>query len=189
MNSVVDWFGAGFITLDPLLQDLHQYGGTLSGVVDLEYGSGLAGFIGRKLAPKLGLPLLSGKVDFEVNISHANGVLMWDRQFCKSHKMSSIFVPHGQYPDGYWSESTGKLSLELGIEVREGGWYWKQRKVKFMDVQLPLWFFPASQAYKRITNGMYEFSVTFTLPLLGKLVSYSGVLTPKTTPVIHSRLI
>jgi hypothetical protein len=180
MNSVVaDWFGDEFLKLNPLLQELHQYGGTLSGVVDLEYGSGLAGFIGRRLAPKLGLPILSGKIDFEVNISHANGVLTWDRQFYKNHKMSSVFAAHGQYPDGYWSESTGKFSLELGVEVREGGWYWIQRKVKFMGVQLPLWLFPTSQAYKRIKNGMYEFSVTFTLPFLGKLVSYSGVLTPK----------
>ena len=72
MNSAVsDWFGDEFLLLDPLLQELHKQGGTLSGMVDLEYGSGLAGFIGRWLASKLGLPTLLGKVDFEVNISHA----------------------------------------------------------------------------------------------------------------------
>lgn len=179
MNSAAsDWFGDDFILLDPLLQKLHNQGGTLSGVIDLEYGSGLAGFIGRWLALKLGLPILSGKVDFEVNISHTDGVLIWNRQFCNQYKMSSIFVPHGHYPDGYWSETTGKLTLELGVDVRDGGWYWIQRKVKLMGIQLPLWLFPSSQAYKRIKKGMYEFSVTFSLPIIGKLLSYSGFLKP-----------
>ncbi len=119
-NPVIKWFGKNFSELDPLLQELHRNGGELSGIVNLEFGSGLAGVIGRK------------------------------------------------------------LSLNLGVKILDGGWYWVQRKVKFMEVPMPTWLFPSSHAYKRIKNGMYEFSVTLTLPMIGKLVSYNGVLTPNT---------
>ena len=179
-NPVVDWFGASFKELDPLLQELHRNGGDLTGVVDLEFGSGIAGVIGRSLALKLGLPVKAGKQKFSVSISHQGGALRWARQFDLHHNMVSLFVPHGSFPAGYWSETTGKLALELGVVIKEGGWYWVQRKIKFRGIPLPLWLFPASHAYKRIKNGLYEFSVTFSLPVIGKLLSYSGVLTPKT---------
>ena len=117
--------------------------------MNLEYGSGLNGFIGRLLAIKMGLPIHSGKVDFEVNISHADGVLLWNRQFGKKHKLSSIFTPHGYYPNGYWYETNGKLSFQLGVDIHKGGWYWIQQKVRFMNITLPLYIFPSTQRYKR----------------------------------------
>jgi Domain of unknown function (DUF4166) len=177
-NVVVDWFGNSFIELHPLLQELHLHGGVLSGVVNLEYGSGVSGFIGKRLAAKMGLPTQSGQVDFEVDISHADGLLIWSRRFSKKYKMSSVFMPQGHYPNGYWCEMTGKLAIELGVDIREGGWYWIQREIRFKGILLPLCFFPSIQAYKRIKNGMYEFSVAFSFPFFGKLLSYSGLLTP-----------
>jgi hypothetical protein len=63
-NAVIDWFGESFTALDPLLQDLHRHGGKLSGKVDLKFGSGLAGLIGRRLATKLGLPSQAGKLKY-----------------------------------------------------------------------------------------------------------------------------
>ncbi len=179
-NPVIKWFGKNFSELDPLLQDLHRNGGELSGIVNLEFGSGLAGVIGRKLAIKLGLPNSAGKQNLKVFIAHQGGSLHWIRQFNSNQRMVSVFTPNGHYPTGYWSETTGKLSLNLGVKILDGGWYWIQRKVKFMGVPMPTWLFPSSHAYKRIKNGMYEFSVTLTLPMVGKLVSYNGVLTPNT---------
>jgi hypothetical protein len=177
MTSVVsNWFGTNFIKLHPLLQKLHLRGGHLQGTIDLEFGTGFAGIIGRRLAPKIGLPLKSGAVDFEVCISHTADTLNWVRKFDNNHIMTSLFVPHGEYPTGYWSETTGNLSLELGVDIRDGGWYWVQRKVKLFGVPLPLMLFPSSHAYKRINDNLYEFSVAFTLPIIGKLVSYSGKL-------------
>ena len=93
--------------------------------------------------------------------------------------MVSVFVPHGHYPSGFWRETTGSLSLALGVLIKDGGWYWVVRKVRFMGIPLPLFLFPASKAYKRIHNGQYEFSVSFALPFLGTLVSYSGLLTAR----------
>jgi hypothetical protein len=42
--------------------------------------------------------------------------------------------------------------------------------------------FPRSDAYKRIEGGRYRFQVTFTLPLLGTVLSYAGLLESRTAP-------
>ncbi|WJN58007.1 hypothetical protein [Pseudomonas sp. SO81] len=54
-NSVTSWFGEHFTELHPLLQRLHREGGELAGEVEVRYGQGLAGLLGRRLANKLGL--------------------------------------------------------------------------------------------------------------------------------------
>ena len=182
-NPVTEWFGSNFDELHPMLQELHRHGGELIGNVNLEFGTGLSGKIGRKLAVKLGLPSESGAHDFKVMISHKNGSLHWSRQFNLKHEMLSVFTPNGHYPTGYWAETTGKLSLILGVKIIDGGWHWEQRKIKFMGVPMPSWLFPSSHAYKRINDGMYEFSVTFNLPIIGKLLSYNGKLLPQATLV------
>ncbi len=171
-----NWFGDAFSELDPLLQKLHLQGGKLSGTVKLNYPAGLSGLIGKRIGSKIGLPKQAGYIELDVEITHKPNQLIWSRTFNKSHKMISIFEPHGSYPEGYWSETTGKLSLELGVEIKNHGWHWVQRKVKFLEIPLPLFLFPSSHAYKTINNGKYEFSVVFSLPILGELLSYKGEL-------------
>lgn len=179
MNPVMEWFGPSFQALDPLLQDLHRHGGKLSGEVDIEFGRGLAGMMGRRLAAKVGLPTVPGAYAFEVSITHVGGALRWSRKFNDCTEMVSLFVPHGVYPQGYWRETTGALALDLGVAIRDGGWYWIQRRISIFGVPLPLAWFPKSQAYKRINQGLYEFSVSFRFSLIGQLVRYSGNLTGK----------
>ena len=173
-NSVTTWFGEHFTELHPLLQHLHREGGGLAGEVELRYGQGLAGLLGRRLAKKLGLPAASQRCEMHVDIRHSAACLYWNRRFAGGQSMNSTFVPHGHFPDGYWLESTGKLSLELAVEIRDGGWHWQQRRMLFLGRPLPSWLLPRSQAYKHIENGQYRFSVSFTLPGLGLLFSYTG---------------
>jgi hypothetical protein len=106
MNNIVkDWFGESFKKLDPLLQELHTNGGVLIGKVNLEYNSGVAGFLGRKMGAKLGLPLKGGEYDFEVNILHKEEKLFWSRKFGDNFSMTSEFEPFGRYPSGHWEET------------------------------------------------------------------------------------
>ncbi len=120
---VANWFGEKFFDLHPLLQKLHREGGTLTGEVDLQYGSGLAGHIAPRLAKRLGMPSSPGVMDFNVVIEHTLDSLVWTRVFDQRHIMRSEFIPNGQYPDGYWREATGGIVLDLGVEIRNGGWY------------------------------------------------------------------
>lgn len=175
-NAVTHWFGPRFGALHPLLQAMHQHGGTLRGEVAVEKGRGLAAWIGARLLLRLGLPPGLARTPFAVRISHADGVLHWDRRFGDEHWVCSRFQPFGTWPDGYWIEHTGPVRLRLTVDVIEGGWYWRCLGVHLHGVPLPLWLFPRTTAYKRIEEGRYRFCVRFDLPLLGRVLEYSGAL-------------
>lgn len=176
MNAVMHWFGSGFAQLDPLLQALHSRDSRLRGQVVLRFGAGLGGVLGRHLARRLGFPQRSGPHRLEVVIGHDETTLRWHRCFDDAHCAQSSFSPHGRWPDGYWIERSGPLELELGVDVREGGWHWRTRAARYRGMRIPQRLMPRSTAYKRIENGRYRFHVAFCLPVLGEMVSYDGLL-------------
>ena len=59
-NTVTAWFGEMFFELHPGLQSLHRHGGVLKGKIQLNFGKGLAGVLGKRIARKLGVPLQPG---------------------------------------------------------------------------------------------------------------------------------
>lgn len=175
-NPVVDWFGSQFGQLHPLLQDLHRHGGRLSGTVNVDVGRGLAGWIGRRIARKRGVPTDRAGCGFHVDIRHRDGALLWTRHFDGQAAVPTVFRPVGRWPDGYWEEITGKTHIHLTVDVRDGGWYWRPLGVTHNGWRVPLWLFPGPGAYKRIEDGRYVFSVTIALPLIGTVLRYHGAL-------------
>lgn len=176
-NAVARWFGDRFDALHPLLQDLHRRGGVLQGEVRIGLGRGLAGWLGRRLAARLGLPPPPDRLPFEVRIAHPAQQLSWDRWFDDGRvRMHSLFRPVGCWPTGYWLETTGFLRLCLTVDVIDGGWHWRCLGVRIAGLTLPPWLFPRSRAYKCIDDGRYRFHVGFALPLLGTLLWYEGLL-------------
>lgn len=175
-TPVEQWFGAQFAGLHPLLQKLHLHGGQLSGIVEIHIGRGLAGIIGAALARKFSIPAKPGSHGFAVNIFHAADGLHWHRCFDRKTPMQSLFVPVGQLPDGYWIESNGPIRMALTVDVVDGGWYWRPQKIWLHGVRMPLWLLPRTTANKRIENGRYRFCVSLSVPLLGTVLSYGGLL-------------
>lgn len=177
MNSCVkEWFGERFYELHPLLQQLHVNGGYLVGNVVVQYPIGLSGIVGRRIATKMGIPVTGELHAFSVAIIHKDDGLHWDRCFNKESKMHSLFCPVGTINDGYWRESTGTVSFHLGVDIKDGGWYWRCKKIKYKGITLPLCFFPRVNAFKVIDDGQYKFYVGIIVPLLGEVLSYSGLL-------------
>lgn len=174
-NLVSDWFGDSFLKLHPRLQQLHKSGGTLSGAVNLQIATGIAGYIGRRIAKKLAIPFDPREQLFSVSIMHAPDGLHWNRSFSHS-KMHSVFLPVGTLQNGYWLETTGALKLHLTVDIKEGGWYWRCLKIKFKKVTLSRYFLPHVNAYKKIENEKYRFYVGFSFPIFGEVLSYSGLL-------------
>ncbi|WP_448547649.1 hypothetical protein [Thalassotalea fusca] len=91
---VGNWFEDDFANLDPLLQKLHISGGELSGKIEISYGNGVAGLIGKRLAKKKKLPS-QGVHDLSVSISHSDAGLHWNRKFNDNNIVESLFVPSG----------------------------------------------------------------------------------------------
>lgn len=172
---VKNWFGDKFSNLHPLLQKLHTEGGRLTGDVEIYYGKGLAGVIGSRLAKKMNLPC-EGTHQLVVSISHDNAGLHWGRCFDDQTLVKSLFKPVGHIEQGYWIETTGPLSMKLTVDINNGGWFWRCLKVNFLGFPIPRWLIPKTNAYKIIENGKYRFHVEFSLPIIGSLVSYQGLL-------------
>lgn len=172
---VKNWFGDQFSNLHPLLQQLHTDGGRLAGDVEILYGKGLAGIIGTRLAKKMNLPK-EGVHQLVVSISHDNDGLHWGRCFNGQTTVESLFKPVGHINQGYWIETTGPLSLKLTVDINNGGWFWRCLKVDFLGLPIPRWLVPQTNAYKVIEDNNYRFYVEFSLPVVGSLVSYQGLL-------------
>lgn len=169
------WFGPSFDQLHPDLQAIHRFGGKLSGKVSLHYGKGIAGFLGKRIAKRMGVAALKSPSDFEVFIEHNQYAMTWRRIFDSTAVCESMFVPVGEFPAGYWIEKTGAVSVELGVRVEYGAWHWDCRRVLLHGVALPGFMRPVVKAHKRIEGGKYCFSVEFSHPWLGVLFGYEGV--------------
>ncbi len=176
-------FDPAFDGLHPSLQDLHRSGGTLRGPVAIHFGAGLAGFAGRRIARRLGIPCETGEHTLEVAISHDDVALHGDRCFDDGACFASTFRPYGHWPTGGWTESTALVALKLQADVIDGGWYWRCTGAQLGRLPVPRWLLPRGEAYKRIENARYRFSVSFALPLLGEIVRYGGLLDALAAPV------
>lgn len=170
------WFGPAFAQLHPLLQQLHRQSGVLRGTVEVGLGRGFAGWLGRRLARRLGMPATAGPHALEVHIHSTDGVLHWSRRFDGRHAFVSRFRPCGTYPSGYWIEQTGSLRLELGVVIQSGGWHWQHRGTRWFGVPIPRFLLPHTVASKRIESDGYRFSVAVRVPLLGEVLGYAGTL-------------
>lgn len=178
MSAAVEaWFGEGFQRLHPMLQQLHRSGGVLSGQVNVSFGRGLAGVIGRRLARKLGIPPVEGAVDLKVSIHSTATALHWDRTFNENSEFKSVFTPVGHYPDGHWIESSGSLRLRVGVGIVNGGWVWEPRGGQLWGLPIPTWLLGHTSASKQIELGLYQFNVRIDLPLFGNVLAYGGQLT------------
>jgi len=175
-SLVSNWFGTQFAQLHPLLQTLHRHGGRLRGEIDIELGRGIAGTIGRRLARSVGIPVDRAQCGFEVEIRHTETALLWHRRFDSGAQMWSSFEPVGAWPEGYWVERTGALQLHLTVDVVDGGWQWRPLRAALHGVRVPLFLLPRTRAGKYVEGGRYVFGVEFSLPVLGRVLSYSGAL-------------
>jgi Domain of unknown function (DUF4166) len=176
-SLVSDWFGEKFFELHPLLQELHKSGGVLSGKVNVKLATGIAGYLGKRLAKKFAIPVHSCEQLFSVAITHHSDGLHWDRYF-DSSQMRSVFLPVGNMTNGYWLEATGDFKLHLTVDIKDGGWFWRCLNIKFKSIAIPLCLLPQVNAYKIIEHEKYRFYVGFNLPVFGEVLSYSGLLNP-----------
>jgi Domain of unknown function (DUF4166) len=176
------WFGEHFATLHPQLQALHREGGTLAGSVSIEFGSGAAGWIGRRLARRLGIPVEPGEHCLAVCIHSSDGALHWDRRFDTHTEFRSTFTPVGRFPAGYWIERSGGLHLRLGVEVIGGGWHWQPRGIRLGGLWLPMSLLPRARAYKEVVRGRYHFDVAISVLLAGQVLRYHGQLELRSNP-------
>lgn len=170
------WFLDNFGKLDPLLQSLHVSGGKLVGPMQIEYGRGVAGVLGKWIGNKAGIPTDAGTHSLHIEILHCDDGMHWNRCFDSQCVFRSVFIPVGTQSDGYWLEKSGPHQLRLTVDIIDGGWYWRCHRVTVGGVSVPAWLLPRTMAYKKIEGHAYRFHVGLYFPIFGKILSYSGLL-------------
>jgi hypothetical protein len=175
-SAVEAWLGEAMAQLAPPLQQLHREGGILVGTVQVKLGSGIARWVGGRIARRIGMSGKEGSETLEVAIRSTAHALHWRRRFNDAQPFESVFRPVGNYPEGFWVEDTGALSLRLKVDLDEGSWRWCHAGTRWLRIPVPSFLAPRVVAVKSASGQEYRFSVDIALPLLGHVISYAGTL-------------
>jgi hypothetical protein len=107
--------------------------------------------------------------------AHANGE-RWLRRFGQ-RPMRSRLVASGRFANAL-DERLGPVRLCFGFDVVDARLHWIAREVHVLGIALPLRWFRGMRASCGEEQGRYAFDIDVCLPLVGRLVAYSGWLVP-----------
>src|SRR5215468_3545115 len=174
--------GASWSDLDSAIQRLHDSDGTVRavGVFQVRHGTSR---LARILARLARLPAEGEAVDVRLEVTSQEKSEEWRRTFAGRPLVSTqSYRPDGRL-DGVMVERMGIVELRFRLEVVGGAinYHTVGAAVRFgsLHVPLPHWLSPCVTAWERAVGDMNQIhvSVNVTFPLLGRLISYEGLLT------------
>ena len=168
MNAFKRHLGGNFTTLSPLIQQAHTGQIRLQGNVFVRHGNHLA----RWLCRFLNMPGEGETVKLVVDGYHEQHSMRWNRSF-DGHKMQSTFQEQGEC----LIEHFGPLRLWLRLEADNGALHYQLKRVSLWGVSIPKGLAPGLVASESEQAGQYNFYVKITLPAVGKLIEYGGLIT------------
>lgn len=127
----------------------------------------------RKIAR---LPPPAGRARLELEIRAHTGGEDWQRRFGRT-PMRSALRASARYAHAL-EERLGPARLTFGFEVVDARLHWIAREVRVLGITLPLRWFDGLRASCGDDQGRYAFDIDVRLPLVGRLVAYSGWLEP-----------
>ena len=173
MNILTDHMGSEFYKLPPLVQKVHIGRNRLEGMVQVSRGNLLA----QLICTVFRFPKASEHCRLVVNCDHTDQVMLWHRNF-DGLDMVSHFRREGEY----LIERLGPLVMYFKALAVDGCLRYDFRYTKLFGIRLPVWFSPRIDAQEYEEDGHYRFSVQVTMPVVGKVISYFGVMSVDSTP-------
>ncbi len=168
MNAFQRHLGEQFVALSPLIQQAHTGTIRLQGEVFVRHGN----FIARILSRILNMPAASESVALVVDGYHEPHGMRWHRSF-DGHEMQSHFQEQGDY----LIEHLGPLKLCLKLQVTAtGAVNYQLKRVSLWGIRMPTWLAPSLVAWESDQSGDYNFYVKISLPMVGKLIEYGGLI-------------
>ena len=134
---------------------------------------GAANWAGRLVARVFGFPAEADAVFVRVTFERANGVETWRREFGAQRLTSVQYAGKGRY-EGLLCERFGPVVIGLALVVEPGRLRLLVRRWSVFGVPLPRWLAPRGDAFELEEAGRFRFYVDIGLPLIGRLVTYSG---------------
>ena len=170
--------GASWPDLDVAVRRLHDSGETVRavGVFRVRHGNNR---LARALARLGRLPAAGEAVDVWLQITAREGAEEWRRTFAGRPLVSA----QSDRGAGLLVERMG--IVETGFRLEVGGGALKYQTVSValrlgsLRVPLPYWLSPCFTAWEKAVDDTNQIrvSVDVTVPLLGRLIAYDGILT------------
>lgn len=165
--------GAPYYALPDAVRALHatEGRGRHAGEVVVERGRGPLAWL---CAASAGLPpAMSAPI--EVTIAADAQGETWSRRFGSKAAMRSRLRPRA----GLLEEPRGPLTFRFDLHVHDGVLHWHVVRVRlFGALPLPASWFDGVQCRESEVDGRYAFEVDAVLPLIGRVVRYTGWLQP-----------
>ena len=134
---------------------------------------GASNVLGGAIARLAGLPPHGSRVPLRVVIESREGREYWAR-FFGGRPMRSVMRRVG---DGLLEERFGPVAVRMTLEARKDGLNMIRHSGRLFGIPLPRALLPRIRAEERVDdNGRHRFDVEIGLPLVGRLVAYSGYL-------------
>ncbi len=168
--------GERFTELPHPLQAMHDVPGVLSaqGRARVERGGGvviaLIGWIFR-------FPAAGDDVPLTVTFSTVGAQELWQRNFAGQLFCSSQEAGTGRY-DGLLVERFGPLSFAMTVLIRNHRLHLELVGASALGVPLPRFLLPSIDVFEHDADGRFNFHVDLGLPLIGRMVRYTGWLAP-----------
>ncbi|HZG30630.1 MAG TPA: DUF4166 domain-containing protein [Ensifer sp.] len=176
--------GHVFDDLPLRLQQIHSSDGPQlwKGSARVQRGKGLLALV---LVTLFGFPQSADDVPVRVGRLSADGVELWTRDF--GGKTFSTTQSLGQGSESHLLiERFGAVSIALAL-VKEGDrLFFIPRGWRIFGLPLPAFLLPSGRSYETETDGKFCFNVEISVPLIGLVVAYRGLLTPVVTGNVPS---
>jgi hypothetical protein len=166
--------GPAFNALPAQIQELH---GTAAprrwaGTASVKRGRGL---IANLIAAMIGLPRSAVAVPVTVDFSPENGGERWRRTFggksfsslqtCGSGRNSHLMV-----------ERFGLAAYAIALVIEEDRLLLVPRRWSLCGIAMPRRLLPTAASYETARDERFSFNVDISIPLIGRIVAYEGVL-------------
>lgn len=159
--------GDRMAALPPACRALHAGFGAFEGRITVTPAD--AGAL-RLLARAMGLPRAARDVPFRL-VTEADGQgARWTREIGSTRMVSRLDATK----DGLLAERLGLIRVDTRLVPEAGGLRLAAEQVMMLGVPLPRALWPRVAAREWQEAGLYRFDVSIALPLLGRLVSYTG---------------
>ena len=168
--------GGAFENLDAAVRTLHDTHADQSWTGQAQCigaSNPLAAIAGRLI----GFPAKAETCPVSVSFARQNGVETWMRDFGGKTFSSVQYKGEGKNTR-LLMERFGPISAALAVVVDNGRLQLVPRRWFFLGVPLPKWGLPNADNYEYEADGKFNFDVTIAAPLIGRIASYKGWLTP-----------
>ena len=177
-----DILGAAYEDLPEQVRALHWPEATVGrtvwhGQAQIE---GADNVIGRMIARLFRFPSAARDVPTSVTFDTNGAQEVWTRRF-GTQKMVSTQEPGRGRNAHLMVERFGPVAVALAVTVVERRLYLTPRRWTVFGVPLPKFLLPGGQTFEAEENGKFQFDVTISVPIVGRLVRYCGWLEPQTT--------